>query len=300
MTASKGPLPAVERVTVDPVAIAAFTREWDFMVLASELLREVTSYVSVAACVLGSAPAWTRDQAAVGGNMVRLSKLLSAFLDQTVQKKMETSAILSRLAFETIVNVRYLIANHGPDLVDSFVRHSLRHERRLRDKIQANIQARGGEVQPIEERMLNSINRAARVAGVALDSIDLKDRAPWGGKDLRQKAEAVGFGEAYLAVFGGMSHNVHGSWQDLLQFHLEAVEDDAAFTPKLEWGRPRPQPLFALGNLALYAVADFLTFIGGAAAMDHLREQLRDLGARIESVDQAHESYLSRKTWPAI
>ncbi|KRR15676.1 hypothetical protein CQ13_13105 [Bradyrhizobium retamae] len=117
---------------------------------------------------------------------------------------------------------------------------------------------------------------------------------------MRQKAEAVGFGEAYLAVFGGMSHNVHGSWQDLSQFHLETDENGAAFTPKLEWGRPRPQPLFALGHLALYAVADFLTFIGGAAAMDHLCEQLRDLGARIDSVDQAHEVYLSGKTWPAI
>ena len=72
MTASKGLFPIVERVGVDPVAIAAFTREWDFMVLESELLREVTSYVSVAACTLGPAPAWTRDQAAVGGNMVRL------------------------------------------------------------------------------------------------------------------------------------------------------------------------------------------------------------------------------------
>ena len=39
---------------------------------------------------------------------------------------------------------------------------------------------------------------------------------------------------------------------------------------------------------------------GGDAAMDHLREQLRDLGARIESVDEAHETYLSGKTWPAI
>jgi hypothetical protein len=49
MTASEGPFPKIDRVTVDPVAISAFTREWDFMVLATELLREVTSYVTVAA-----------------------------------------------------------------------------------------------------------------------------------------------------------------------------------------------------------------------------------------------------------
>lgn len=285
-------------MTVDPDVIAAYTREWDFMILASELLREVTSYVSVAACPLGSAPTWTRDQAAVGGNMVRLSKLLSAFLDQTVQKKMETSTILSRLAFETIVNVRYLIANFSPELVNSFVRHSLKHERRLHDIIQENIQERGGDVLPIEERMLKSIDRAARVAGVTLDSVDLKDRAPWGGKDLRQKAAAVGLEQPYRAVFGGMSHNVHGSWHDLYQFHLE-TDQAGAFTPKLDWGRPRPQPLFALGHLALSAVADFLLFIGGETMFDQLRYQLRDVAARISSVNEAHESYLSGKTWPA-
>ena len=119
---------------VDPVAIAAYTREWDFMVLASELLREVASYVCVAACTLGQAPTWARDQAAVGGNMVRLYKLLSAFLDQTVQKQFETSTIISRLAFETIVNAQYLMANFSPELVNSFIGHSLRHERTLRDK----------------------------------------------------------------------------------------------------------------------------------------------------------------------
>ena len=106
MTTTHGPFPSIERVEVDPVAIAAYTREWDFMVLASELLREVASYVCIAACTLGAAPAWTRDQAAVGGNMVRLFKLLSAFLDQTVQKRYKTSTIISRLTFETIVNAR--------------------------------------------------------------------------------------------------------------------------------------------------------------------------------------------------
>jgi hypothetical protein len=212
---------------------------------------------------------------------------------------METSTILSRLAFETIVNVRYLIANFSPELINSLVRHSLKHERRLHDTIQANIQERGGEILHIEQRMLNSIHRAARIASVTLDSIDLKDRAPWGGKDLRQKAAAVGLDEAYLAVFGGMSHNVHGSWHDLYQFHLEA-DENGAFTPNLDWHRPRPQPLFALGHLALSAVAEFLIFIGGEPAFDQLRPQLRELGARITSVDEAHESYLSGKAWPAI
>ena len=54
--------------------------------------------------------------------MVRLLKLLSGFLDQTSQKRRETSEILGRLAFETVVNVRYLIVNFSPALVDSYIR----------------------------------------------------------------------------------------------------------------------------------------------------------------------------------
>jgi hypothetical protein len=123
-------------------------------------------------------------------------------------------------------------------------------------------------------------------------------RTPWGGNGLRQKAEAVGLDEAYLAVFGGMSHNVR-SWHDLHRVHLE-TDENGAFTPNLEWGRPRPQPLFALGHLALGAVADFLAFIGGEEAIGQMREKLRDLDVRINVVDQAHEAYLSGETWPAI
>lgn len=299
MTASEGPFPEIERVEVDLVTIAAYTREWDFMVLASELLREVASYVCVAACTMGSKPIWDRDQAAVGGNMVRLFKILSAHLDQTVQKRYETSTIFSRLAFETIVNVRYLVANFSSDLVNSYIRHSLRHERRLLDTIKTNIAQRGGSIQHIEQRMLNSLERAAHIAGIGLEKIDLKDRTPWGGKNLREKAKFVGLEPAYDAVFGGMSHNVHGAWQDIYQFHVQ-TDGDGAFTPKLDWYHPRPQPLFALGILAIDAAADFLEFIGGKASTGPVRAQLEDLRTRLHSANDAHETYLSGKTWPQI
>jgi hypothetical protein len=117
-------------------------------------------------------------------------------------------------------------------------------------------------VLPIEQRMLNSIERTARIAGLALEDIDLNNRTPWGGKNLREKAKAVGLDGAYLAAFGGMSHNVHGAWQDLCQFHLE-TNGDGRFQPNMEWGRPRPQPLLAVATIALGAVQDFLGFIGG-------------------------------------
>jgi hypothetical protein len=69
---------------------------------------------------------------------------------------------------------------------------------------------------------------------------DLKNRASGGGKDLRQKADAVGLDGAYLAVFGGMSHNVHGSWHDLvddgvsLSAAIALAEEIGGFPPGFE------------------------------------------------------------------
>lgn len=299
MTATKKPFPTIERVAVDSAQIASFTSDEDFLELAFNLLTEVTSYIGVAACALGSEPVWSRDQAAVGGNMVRLFKLLSAFLDRTQQWRPEMSTILSRLAFEAIVNARYLIANFSPDLVASYLHHSLRHERQLWDTIQSNIEGRAGVVLPIEDRMMKSISRSAKFSGLTIETIDPKAKGQWGGKHLRQKAEAVGLDRPYLAVFGGMSHNVHGSWQDLQQYHLEEAGEEA-FTPRLEWGRPRPQPSFALGVLSLEAAADFFGFIGGDEVLAYMRGDLNDLVARLHQANAAHELYLQGKIWPEI
>lgn len=152
----------IESVHVVPDKLTAFTSEEDFTELAVNLLVEAGSYVCVAASVLpGGTKCWSRNEAIIGGNVVRLFKLISALLDQTCQRRRETTFIFSRLAFETIVNITYLIRCASPELFDSYVRYSLRHEKKLHDLIHENIKARGGEELPIERRMLNSIERAA-------------------------------------------------------------------------------------------------------------------------------------------
>ena len=284
-------LPDVERVKVDPKKLARYAHERDFTRVAFELMREVASYTCIAACVLGSAPAWDRDHAVVGGNMVRLYKLLSSLLDQTTRDRRETSTIVARLAFETAVNLRYLIANFSPALIESYIRYSLRHERKLQDLIRANIAERNGREQPIETRMLKSLKRTADVAGIQLDAIDLRSKAPWGGKNIQQKAAALGWADPYEAVFAGMSHNVHGSWQDIYDYHLHADGHDH-FTPNLDWHPMRPQFLLALGFLVLRAAGDFVGFIGSEKVASGFNKRVADLAKRIRLVDNAHETYL--------
>ena len=51
----------------------------------------------------------TVNQAVLGGQLVRLYKLISALLDQICQHRREITFIIARLAFECIVNIRFLI-----------------------------------------------------------------------------------------------------------------------------------------------------------------------------------------------
>jgi len=290
--------PDVTRTPVDADALSRYTSERQFTALAHDLLREAASYVCLASCIMGEQPTWNRNQAIIGGNAVRIFKLLASLLDQVVQDRRETVDILSRLVFETAVNVRYLAQEWTEALANDYVRHSLRHERKLSDTIDRNIKARKGEVLPIEDRMRESLERTARGAGVRLKDVDLSDKAPWGKQHLAQKAKTVGWEDAYDAVFGGMSHNVHGSWQDLYTHHLE-MDDQGRFTPDLGWSRPRPQPLLALATIAIQVAADVSTKLGGAEAFDSLSQKLNDLDDRIRTVDKAHENYLQQRKWPA-
>lgn len=293
------PFPTIDRVDVSPERIAAFKTERDFVGLGLDLMIEAGSYITIALNILGPDGTWTRDQAAVGGNMVRLYKLFSAMLDQTVKRRRETSFIFARLAFETIVAIRYLLQEHDPVLIDRYVKHSLDHERRLIESMNENINARGGIILPIEDRMRRSIDRMFKGSGVVLEELPAKKERDWGGRNLYQKAEAVGLANAYLGMFAGASQNVHGAWGDIYTHHLHTA-GDGRFTPNIEWGRPRPQLLYSLSLLSLETAEDFALFVGGQEVADYLVPDLADLRRRLIAADHAHEYYLAGKTWPEI
>jgi Family of unknown function (DUF5677) len=296
---NSSPFPKIDRVEVSPEKVAGFTSERGYVGLGLELMIEAGSYVTIATNILGPEGTWTREQAAIGGNMARLCKLLSAVLDQTVQHRLETSFIFARLAFETIVAIRYLLQEYDPTLIERYIKHSLDHERRLLEVINDKVAARSGVILPMEDRMRLSIERIFRCSGIALDELPAKRERDWGGKTLYDKAKAVGLGDAYLGMFAGASQNVHGAWGDLYGHHLN-TEGDGRFTPNIEWGPPRPQLLFSLSLLSLDAAEDFAQFIGGQEVADYLVPNLDNLRDRLLDADHAHQSYLAGKTWPEI
>lgn len=171
-------LPYVERLEVDTEKLRGFEDEGDFTGLGVDLLKEVASHVCIAGSILpGDTKAWTRNQAVLGGLLVRLYKMLSAVLDQTCQHRRETTFVFLRLAFECCINIRYLIGQPN-SMYDAYVTYSLRHEKQLFDRISTNVKARGGDTWPIEKRMLASIRRSADKSGVTLEQVTSAGSTP--------------------------------------------------------------------------------------------------------------------------
>ena len=292
---SEESIPEIRRVEIDENHVRQFESEEDFTGLAVDILVEVGSFVCVAGSLLpADRQAWNRDKAVIGGHLVRLYKLINALLDQTCQRRRETSFIFGRLAFECIINLRYLIVHASDELFRSYRTYSLKHEYKLLGRIEKNIEARGGNELPIERRMINSIIRSFEVSGISLDTFALGELKNWGGKNIFEKAQAVGLETAYLGAFGGGSHSVHGNWQDLLEYHLEET-DEGGFKPDFEWHRPRPQLLNAVALHSTQAVIDYLQWLASDGAED-IVTVLQGLQNRILLLDRLHEEFLAHRS----
>ena len=285
-------IPDIKRVLVDLNTLRGFKEE-DFTGLAVDLLIEVGSFTCLAACLLpGDTKCWNRNQAVLGGLLVRLYKLLSALLDQTCQHRRETSFVFARLAFECIINIQYFIAKSSDEIYGAYIVYSLRHERRLRDKILENINKRHGESLPIERRMLASIERSAKTSNISLDDVNPSKWMKWSDSNVFERADSIGLGEAYLGMFGGPSHTVHGNWQDLLEYHLEVL--GCGFGPELEWHNPRPQLLFAIGIVTVGMLKNYLSHLAKENA-DKMILELDDLLERLILSNDEHERFITER-----
>jgi hypothetical protein len=277
---------SIKQTDVSSERTDAFKSEDDFNGLAVELLIEVGSFIIVAGNLIpAKTQRWDRNQAVLGGHLVRLYKLISALLDQICQHRREITFIIARLTFECIVNIRFLIKFGNAATYDSYVRYSLKQEKRLYQRISKEIDGRRGERLPVEERMLES--------GVSIDDLSTSRPKDWADKNLYERADAVGLGGAYIGAFGGPSSSVHGNWMDLLEFQLETHYDDGNFSPDFEWHNPRPQIGQTVAFLAVEAAREYFAYVG-EGPNDFMEERFAELSNRIREAASAHEAFLNK------
>jgi len=239
--------PDIKRAVVDPDAINRFTSNEQLMKLARDLLGEAAAYVTFAANLHVFDAGWRRETAVLVGNMVRLSKLLNAVGILAELKWAEMIALTLPLALETLVDIKYLIANSYVDLFDSYA---------------------------------GSPTKGELTVGMS-----------WADLDLKQKAEAVGFGDIYTHALLDAPSYLHGSWKDLTKYHLTEAGNER-YHAQPRWTEPNPQPLITTSMFVLGVIQSFADTIATGPLVEELHNRIVDLAERLKIVDQAFDKSL--------
>jgi hypothetical protein len=176
-----------------------------------------------------------KDEAVVGGNLTRLIKLNTSFLQNICEGKLEICYILNRCIAETAINIKFLLIESEERVRRNYIKNSLITEKELWETILTNVKDRSGDVLPIEERMQKSIQNSFEKSDFDLEEV--RRSSKW--KSIKERAKIVA-GEMFYSVFYGISsHSIHGNWQDILFNNLKKLEE--GFELNLQWNRPRPQ-----------------------------------------------------------
>jgi len=284
------------RTKVNIEEIKKFDSEDQFMSLAVELLKEVVQITALLSCTYrvdedGNPRKWTRNEAILGGLMVRISKLQLALLDQICQKRLEIAFIIFRCLAESLLNLKYLLNRDNDNLFDEYIEYSLREEKRLLNRIKENIANRGCEL-PIEGRMISSIEQAFNTSSFSPEQVDETKWQPWGEK-IYKRAKSIGMEDAYFALFSLPSHSVHGNWQDLISYHLKYEKGE--FSPEIQWSYPRPELLFTAALLSADINKLYLNeIIQKCPDKDQIDVILDDIILRVRVADELHEQFISQ------
>jgi hypothetical protein len=280
-------------VKVDDEVIQHCREKDDFDVLAFDLYRETAIVLSVST---HASPVengvLTRNQAICAGLLVRIVKFMTAVMQLSAStNRGEVVMTLNRSIHESELNLRFLLLKNEARFYDQFVNFSLGPEREMYDIIQRNIAKRTGKILPIEQRMLESIDRVCKASGVEITNVDPKFR-DWGGP-VRNRLIALGEEDLYATHRIG-SHAVHGTWVDLLFHNLK--ESNGGFEVVAEHSPVDSRLMLPLCEKLLQATEQYIEFF--FPDMPELKPLLRrigDLRERAEKVDRAAEEWLVKK-----
>lgn len=193
-----------------------------------------------------------RDKAIVGGNLARLIKLNTSFLENVCNEKMEICQILNRCIVETSINLLYMTKDRTENVFNNYIKNSLINEKQMFNIITQNVNNNNGEESEIEKRMLKSIEETFSQSGFKIDEIN--NSSKW--KSLKERTDGVARSQLYKIFYSMGSHSVHGNWEDIVMFNLKKKSD--GFELNLKWCKPRPQIMDLIIEMNLLVTESFV------------------------------------------
>ena len=188
----------------------------------------------------------------------------------------ETTAILDRCIFETIVRMVWLCRQRSDEAFARYFAEGLKTEIALKARIDANVSARGTGELAIERRMLGSIQRCIQTSGLTEAQINASKKLP----DLASMIESLKHDRLMYIVGQKVgSHHVHGTWPSLL-FHYLDRDDDGTWHPRDHNCHTHINQYVFVPLVVLSAVKAFIEFVFDDA------NDIEPLIALIESIEQ--------------
>lgn len=190
----------------------------------------------------------SKDDAVIGGNLIRLIKLNTSFLENVCGNKAEICLIINRCIAETVINLKYLLIESEERVKRNYIKYSLITEKELWGIIKENASLRNGDLLNIEKRMQKSIMNSFDDSDFELE--DVNKSSNW--KSIKSRANIVAGEMFYNVYYGISSHSIHGNWQDILSNNLTKSGEN--FKLNLDWQSSKPQMM----DLAIFLNLDIL------------------------------------------
>jgi hypothetical protein len=194
-----------------PLDLASLKDQNDYGEAAFELLKETSMLLFYLGHRATGQPL-ERNEAIRRGLIKRLNLLGKSLLSDICNNSGYQQLQICRQVVEAASNYFYLAEDEDGSRHDAYVLDSLASEKANLALIDEQVEARGGEVLPIEERMRRSMQRMADVAGVELDSVPGRGKSGWPSAVERLAALSP---TAYPSYRSG-SLTLHSGWTALL------------------------------------------------------------------------------------
>ena len=248
-----------ERIELDLSALDQATSPDPFYSAADDLLKRAAGLASMLVAFTGESAEnkiLDRDQAVIGGLLVRASKLYPA-LREAASSESETHHILARCIVETMINLRYLVAKDDPTLFERFVADSYAPQLHWKRRVADQNAAAGRTDDFLYEQAAGFIDQGLSIAGVDESAVPSAPQS-WAG-NLRQRFEFLGLDGWYGTLFAMPANYVHGTWHEISTFHVRTV--DGGFELDATFGGITPNALYSTCDITFGGLLAYLEYM---------------------------------------
>lgn len=231
------------------------------------------------------------NRAVLTGLLCRCCRLMLASIKLSDEDRFgETLAILQRCIAESAFRVRWLCKKNDQTYFNRYIADGLKAEVALRDQITTNIKIRGGQIFPIEKRMLDSTGRMLEESGMTEEQVSSTKEMP----KFNTICTDIDLGDLYLVVQKLGSHSIHGNWSDILMYYV-SKQEDGSFALQDHDAPPHANQYLYPSLFVLSATKDYLNYIAGHKwTIDNLAPELLQVEQLLWKI--AHEQSVGDNT----